>query len=78
MRLRALELELELEHPGHQALRQAVLAALLPHGRPLRWAITRATGGKLGVEAVVLEAEMGDAAVADAVPLPPRSSAGGL
>jgi hypothetical protein len=54
VRLRSLELD--LEHPGDRALRPLILAALAPHGRPLRWAITQAGDGRLRVEAVVIEA----------------------
>lgn len=59
MRLVPLLLQLE-RRPG--PLRSQVLAALAPHGRPLRWAITAVTPAgpdgrgatRLQIEAVVL------------------------
>ena len=75
MRLRALQLD--LDHPGNGSLRQAIVAALASHGRPLRWAITRVAGGTLAVEAVVLEAGVPSPSSLSS-PLPSRSSGGGL
>jgi hypothetical protein len=57
----ALELQpllLQLE-PGPGPLTPQILAALAPHGRPLRWAITAAEpqpagGARLQIEAVML------------------------
>ncbi|WP_254938764.1 hypothetical protein [Cyanobium sp. Morenito 9A2] len=56
MRLKPLELWVEL---GPGPLRSQVLAALAPHGEPLRWALTavesRGDGGRrVRLEAVVL------------------------
>ena len=55
MRLRSLALEFVPPQSGPRALRLAVEQVLAGHGQPLRWAITRAGGSSVYVEAVVLE-----------------------